>query len=113
MLEFKPEDFDLAGLDKYGSLTYSAAADKANAKFKEWVESCEVVSAIDTNHHVWYPDKLILSSTHTVIKNARLFDIKEIEKECSHEFLLGNDNGTVFCKSCENKLKPTGWEVVE
>lgn len=115
MLEFKPEHF--AGSSEYiDGIKWTDAADVANALFKEWVDSCEVVRGQNNADH-----KLWCTEFNDAPYTARIFDIKEIESECSHEIknyepILYKDKWPApqfRCNKCGKKLKPTGWEVVE
>ena len=115
MLEFKPEDFES---ERIGfEMELEECAKLANAKFKEWVESQEMVYQKD-GHKDWLP--IVHDATHT----ARIFDIKPIETECEHQntrshldkILTSHPPQNVYeyyCMDCGKKLKPTGWEVVE
>ena len=117
-LVFKPEDFyglNLTFNPEGGD--YGYLADAANAKFQGWMSQCDVVYGTKDS---WINFDSRLHFNRTDTHQARIFDIKEIETECSHdpkwmrEGWVGNKfyPGFYTCKDCNKKLKPTGWELV-
>lgn len=69
-----------------------------------------VVYAKFGDEEVWWSPEALSNDTH----QARLFDVREIERECEHpvEGIVRKNCTTFYCCECDKHLKAK-WEIAE